>query len=99
MLRWFGHVERVDEGRWPRKVKAAKLEGRLGIGKPRFGWLDGVKNGISYQGGKLAGGNATRKRKECVERTCEGVIVLTQSKESRWFILYEQMATLGWLYL
>ena len=31
----------------------------------------------------LAGGNAIRERKECVERTCEGVIVLTQSKEGR----------------
>ena len=23
VLRWFGHVERMDEGRWLRKVKAA----------------------------------------------------------------------------
>ena len=30
VLRWFGHVERMDEGRCPRKVKAAKVEGRLG---------------------------------------------------------------------
>ena len=34
----------MDEGRWPRKVKAAKVKGRLqGRGRPRFGWLDGVK--------------------------------------------------------
>ena len=25
VLRWFGHVERMDEGSWPRKVKAAKV--------------------------------------------------------------------------
>ena len=30
VLRWFGHVERMDEGRWPRKVKADKVEGRQG---------------------------------------------------------------------
>ena len=41
------------------------------------------ENGVSYQGGRLAVGNATRERKECVERTCEGVIVLTQSDEGR----------------
>ena len=41
------------------------------------------EKGVSYQGGRLAGGNATRKRKECVERTCESVIVLTQSDEGR----------------
>ena len=27
-------------------------------------------------GSVVAGGNATREREECVERTCEGVIVL-----------------------
>ena len=32
VLRWLGHVERMDEGRWPRKVKAAKVEGRLASG-------------------------------------------------------------------
>ena len=26
VLRWFGHVERMDERRWPRKVKTATVE-------------------------------------------------------------------------
>ena len=38
VLRWFGHVERIDEGRWPRIVKAAKVRGRQRIRRPRFGW-------------------------------------------------------------
>ena len=37
------------------------------------------EKGVRYQGGSLAGGYATSERKECEERTCEGVIVLTQS--------------------
>ena len=41
------------------------------------------EKGVSYQGGRLAGGNATRERKECVERTCECDIVLTQSDEGK----------------
>ena len=41
------------------------------------------EKGFSCKGGKLAGGNATRKRKVFVERTCEDVIVLTQSEEGR----------------
>ena len=49
VLRWFGHVERMDEGRWPRKVKAAKVEDRLGRGRPRFGWLDGVKSALAIR--------------------------------------------------
>ena len=36
VLRWFGHVEMMDEGRWPRKVKTAKVDGRLRRGRPRF---------------------------------------------------------------
>ena len=47
VLRWFGHVERMDEGRWPRKVKAAKVEGRQGRGTPRFNLLDGVKKTLA----------------------------------------------------
>ena len=49
VLRWFGHVERMDEGLWPRKVKAAKVEGRLGRGRPRFGWLDGVRRALAIR--------------------------------------------------
>ena len=41
------------------------------------------EKGVSYQGGRIAGGNATCERKEYVERTCDGVIVLTQSDEGR----------------
>ena len=63
VLRWFGHLERMDEGRWSRKVKEAKVEGRLERGRPMFGWLDVGEKGVSYQGGRLAGGNATRERK------------------------------------
>ena len=37
VLRWFGHVERTDEGRWPRKVRAAEVEGRQGRGRPWLG--------------------------------------------------------------
>ena len=41
------------------------------------------EKGVSYQVGRLTRGNANRERKECVQRTCEGVIVLTQSDDGR----------------
>ena len=44
----------MDEGRWPRKFKATKVEGQPGRGRPRFGWLDGVKRVVACQGGRLA---------------------------------------------
>ena len=37
VLRWFGHVERLDEGHWPRKFRAAKVEGQHGRAITRFG--------------------------------------------------------------
>ena len=41
VLRWLGHVESMDEGLWPRKVKAAKVGGEQGRGRPRFCWFEG----------------------------------------------------------
>ena len=66
MLRLFGHVEMMDEGRWPTNVKAAKKEGQQGKGRLRFCSLDMVKKGFSSQGGRLSGSNATRDKKDCV---------------------------------
>ena len=37
VLRWFGHVERTDEERWPRKVREAEVKGRQGRGRPWLG--------------------------------------------------------------
>ena len=48
-LLWYGHVERMDERLWPRKVKAAEVKGRHGKGRPRFGWLDGVKRDLAVR--------------------------------------------------
>ena len=43
LLRWFGHVERMDEYRMARRVLITEVsEGRV-RGRPRLGWVDGVK--------------------------------------------------------
>ena len=43
VLRWFGHVERMDEYHMARRVLIAEVsEGRV-RGIPRLGWMDGVK--------------------------------------------------------
>ena len=43
VLRWFGHAERMDEYHMARRVLMAEVsEGRV-RGRPRLGWMDGVK--------------------------------------------------------
>ena len=50
VLRWFGHVERMDEYRMVRRVLMAKVnEGRV-RGRPRLGWMDGVKVALGNGG-------------------------------------------------
>ena len=43
VLRWFGHVERMDEYHMARKVLMAEVSGGQVRGKQRLGWMDGVK--------------------------------------------------------
>ena len=44
-LRWFGHVERMSNKRLTKRVYEGKVDGKLGKGRPKKRWLDGV-NGI-----------------------------------------------------
>ena len=41
VLRWFGHVERMDEYRIARRVLVAEFRGGGVRGRPRLGWMDG----------------------------------------------------------
>ena len=46
VLRWFCHVERMDSERLLNKVVNVKVDGRNARGRPRFGWMDGVKRAL-----------------------------------------------------
>ena len=47
VLRCFSHVERMDSERQLKKVMNAKVDGRSARGRPRFGWMDGVKRALN----------------------------------------------------
>ena len=47
VLRWFSHVERMDNERLLKKVMNWKVDGRSARGRPRFGWMDGVKRALN----------------------------------------------------
>ena len=42
VLRWFVHVERMDDYRMDRRVLMAEVSGGRVRGRPRLGWMDGV---------------------------------------------------------
>ena len=50
VLRWFGNVERMDEYRISRKVLIAEVSGGRVPGRPRLGWMDGVKVALGNRG-------------------------------------------------
>ena len=47
VLRRFGHVERMDNEHLLKTVMNAKVDGRSARGRPRFGWMDGVKRALN----------------------------------------------------
>ena len=47
VLRWFGHVERMDNERLLKRVLNAGVDGQRGRGRPRAGWMDGVKTALN----------------------------------------------------
>ena len=47
VLRWLSHVERMDNERLLKKIMNAKVGGRSARGRPRFGWMDGVKRALN----------------------------------------------------
>ena len=50
VLRWFWHLVRMDEHRMARRVLMAEIRGGRVRGRPRLGWMDGVKVALSNRG-------------------------------------------------
>ena len=50
VLRWFGHVERMDDYRMARRELMAEVSGERVRGRPRLGWMDDVKVALGNRG-------------------------------------------------
>ena len=43
VLRWFGHVERIDNDKITKRVYVGKCAGSRSVGRPRKRWTDTVR--------------------------------------------------------
>ena len=64
VLKWFGHVERMGDERLTKKVYKSEVGGERPVGRPRFRWIDGVKNALDVRRMGLA-----TARSRCRNRT------------------------------
>ncbi len=46
ILRWYGHIKRMPEERFPRRSLDWTPQGRRPVGRPRKRWMDGVKSAL-----------------------------------------------------
>jgi len=47
-LQWYGHVQRMEEGRLPKEVKSPP--GRRKRGRPRLTWAEGIRGMMGEKG-------------------------------------------------
>ena len=61
VLRWFGHVERMDDCRMAKRLLMVEVsEGRV-RGRPRLNWMDGVKVALGNRGMTVEAAHNARK--------------------------------------
>ena len=45
-LRWFGHLQRMDEEKWPKKIINFEVNGSHPRGRPKKRWFDNIRNDL-----------------------------------------------------
>ena len=49
-LQWYGHVQRMEEGRLPKEVTKWRPPGRRGGGRPKLNWAEGIRGLMGEKG-------------------------------------------------
>src|SRR3978361_1078345 len=49
-LRWYGHVERMEDFRLPKRILYSEVDGGRNRGRPRRRFLDSVKSDLNERG-------------------------------------------------
>jgi hypothetical protein len=50
LLQWYGHVQRVEDGRLPKEVMKWRPAGRRKRGRPKHSWAEGIRELIGEKG-------------------------------------------------
>ena len=45
-LRWFGHLQRMDEEKWLRKILNFEVNGSYPRGRPKKNWFDNIRSDL-----------------------------------------------------
>ena len=75
VLRWFGHVERMDNERLLKKVMNAKVDGRSARGRPRFGWMDGIKRALNDRRMDIREASERARNRNEWRMICDAVLI------------------------
>jgi hypothetical protein len=49
-LQWYGHVQRMEEGRLPKEVLKLRPSGRRKRGRPKLTWAEGIRGMMGEKG-------------------------------------------------
>ena len=49
-LQWYGHVQRMEEGRFPKEVMKWSPPGRRKLGRPKLNWTEGIRGLMGKKG-------------------------------------------------
>ena len=52
-MRWYGHVKRMEEARYPRKILEWTPDGRRPTGRPRLRWIKGIEEALERRSTSL----------------------------------------------
>ncbi len=66
-LKWFDHMERMEESKMTRRVYVSEIEGANAKGRPPVKWRDRVQEYIRERGERYLR-NFEQARRECLDR-------------------------------
>lgn len=70
MLRWFGHVQRLDEYRMVRTILLAEVSGRRVRSRPRLVWMNSMKVYLGSRQMTIKVSGSMREKFEGLQSAC-----------------------------